>query len=66
MPQDAILGYLYLRMNYSRLGAASPGPCPGTFSVVPAGLVSVGMYTQDCVLGYSQPELSKLADWATL
>jgi len=30
---------------------------PGAFSVVPAGLVSVGTHTQHCVLGYSQPSL---------
>jgi len=31
---------------------------PGAFSVVPAGLVSVGTHTQHCVLGYSQPSPS--------
>ena len=28
----------------------------------PSGLVSVSLYTQDDVLGYSQPELSRIAN----
>ena len=50
MSQDAILGYFYQNR-------ASPGPCPGTFSAVPAGLVSVECVPRTDVLGYSQPSL---------
>ena len=38
-------------------GKVYPGQRRGLLSAVPAGLVSVGMYTQDYVLGYSQPSL---------
>jgi hypothetical protein len=37
MSQDAILGYFYLRMDYSRFAAAAQDLRPGTFSVVPYG-----------------------------
>ena len=42
-------------------GRSAPGLHPGQFSVVSFGTGLGGTYTQDCVLGYSQPELSKLA-----
>ena len=57
MSQDAILGYFYLSMDYSRFAAATQDLRPGTFSAVPSGLVVVGNPTQDYVLGYSQPSL---------
>ena len=37
MSQDAILGYFYLRMDYSRFAATAQDLRPGTFSVVPYG-----------------------------
>jgi hypothetical protein len=37
MSQDAILGYLYLSIDYSRFAAATQDLRPGTFSVVPYG-----------------------------
>src|SRR5580692_3167057 len=40
-----------------------PGLRPGLLSAVPAGLVSVVIFTQDFVLGYSQPSLR---DWSRL
>jgi hypothetical protein len=48
------------RQYHSRAVQFTQDSRPGAFSAVPSGLVSVGMYTQDCVLGYSQPILSKL------
>jgi hypothetical protein len=43
--------------KHSRVVQFTQDSRPGAFSAVPAGLVSVGMYTQDYVLGYSQPSL---------
>ena len=47
MSQDAILGYFYLRMDYSRFAAATQDLRPGTFSVVPYGTFALLSSTQD-------------------
>ena len=41
---------------------APPGLTVLGFSVVPFGTGLVSLYTQDGVLGYSQPELSRIAN----
>ena len=38
-------------------GRSTPGLHPGSFSAVPAGLISLANPTQDYALGYSQPSL---------
>jgi hypothetical protein len=51
-------GWLWVIANGTRVRSMLTQDCrPGAFSVVPAGLVSVGTHTQHCVLGYSQPSL---------
>ena len=47
MSQDAILGYFYLNMYYSRFEAATQDLRPGTFSAAPTGLVALLSPTQD-------------------
>jgi hypothetical protein len=56
MSQDAILGYFYLRMDYSRFAAAAQDLRPGTFSV-PYGTSRASLLTRTNILGYSQPSL---------
>ncbi len=46
-------------------GRGTPGLHPGAFSAVSAGLVGLGMSTQDCVLGYFQPSPTGL-NWESL
>jgi hypothetical protein len=44
--------------KYSNLQRQQTQDCrPGSFSVVPSGLIAVDNPTQDYVLGYSQPSL---------
>ena len=61
MSQDGILGYFYLSMYYSRFEAATQDLRPGTFSVVPAGLILLGTYTQHSRAGLFSASLVQIS-----
>src|SRR5277367_3446929 len=76
MSQDAILGYFYLRMDYSRFAAATQDLRPGTFSVVPygtsrasllnPGLTSWATLSRPCGTQFGEPSSHADAEDRTL